>query len=227
MRKGSNLPTDGDGNIYNTVVIGTQVWLTENLKTTKYIDGTSIPNITDSTAWSDLTTGAYCNYDNNTGNSDTYGRLYNWYAIDNNTASKMASNGGRKICPTGWHMPTDAEWTTLTDYLTNNGFGYEASGDDIAKSMAATSGWTAYGTLGTVGNDQASNNSSGFSALPSGYRKSTGLFVYVGLSDYWWNSSEVSTSHAYSRTMRYNNISVSSGNYLKQDGFSVRCVKDN
>jgi len=120
--------SDVEGNSYNTVKIGTQVWMAENLKTTKYNDGTPIPNITDNTAWGALTTGAYGDYNNTPSNSTTYGRLYNWYAVDNNAATKVASNGGKNVCPTGWHIPSYAEWTTLTDYLTNNGYGYQGSG---------------------------------------------------------------------------------------------------
>ena len=95
--------TDIDGNVYHFETIGTQVWMVENLKTTKYRDGTSIPNVTINSAWSSLTTGAYCDYSNTSSNSDVYGRMYNWYAI----------NDTHHICPAGWHIPTDAEWTTL------------------------------------------------------------------------------------------------------------------
>ena len=109
--------TDIDGNDYKTVTIGTQVWMVENLKTTKYNDGTAIPNITDNTSWAALTTGAYCDNINTPSISTTYGRLYNWYAVDNNAGTKVASNGGKNVCPTGWHVPSDAEWTTLTTYL--------------------------------------------------------------------------------------------------------------
>ncbi|HUW93945.1 MAG TPA: fibrobacter succinogenes major paralogous domain-containing protein [Bacteroidales bacterium] len=218
--------TDVDGNTYEAVKIGKQVWMSENLKTTKYNDGTAIPLVTDNTAWAALTTGAYSDYSNTPANSTTYGRLYNWYAVDNNAATKVASNGGKNVCPTGWHIPTDDEWTTLTDYLTNNGYGYEGSGIDIAKSMAATSGWTEYGTLGTVGNDQASNNSSGFTALPSGSRLYNGTFLNVGYEDYWWSSTEYSVSNAYSRYM-YNYLSNVGRSYGdEQAGFSVRCLRD-
>jgi len=219
--------TDADLNVYNTIRIGSQVWMASNLKTTKYNDGTtSIPNETVDGTWGGLSTGAYCDYDNTPSNSTTYGKLYNWYAVDNNASTKGASNGGKNICPTGWHVPSAAEWTTLTDYLTNNGFGYGGSGSNIAKSMAAKSGWTVFGTAGTVGNDQASNNTSGFTALPGGYRQGIGSFEYIGDHGYWWSSIEASTSHAWYRDMGYNSSNVSSSNYDKNDGFSVRCVKD-
>jgi len=214
--------TDIDGNSYNVVTIGTQVWMKENLKTTKYNDGTVIPNITDNTAWEALTTGAYSDYDNTPSNSTTYGRLYNWYAVDNNASTKVASNGGKNVCPTGWHVPNNAEWTALTDYLVNNGFGYEGSGYDIGKSMAATSGWTSDPSAGNVGNDQASNNSSGFTALPSGYRYGHGPFDYLGTIVYWWSCSEDMAALGI-----YNNSSTAEFlNILLRYGFSIRCLRN-
>jgi uncharacterized protein (TIGR02145 family) len=217
---------DVEGNQYNVVKIGTQVWMKENLKTTKYNDGTAIPNITDYGTWVDATTGAYCDYNNTPSNSTTYGRLYNWHAVDNNTATKVASNGGKNACPTGWHVPSDNEWTTLTDYLTNNGYGYGGSGSDIAKSMAATSGWTTDPTAGNVGNDQASNNSSGFTALPSGFRSSNSTFNNIGDYGTLWSSTEYSTAYAYYRIVYYSNTDVERLSNYKGHGFSVRCLRD-
>jgi len=134
------------------VTIGTQVWMVENLNVTHYRNGDPITNVTDNTQWFNLTTEAYCDY---TG----YGRIYNSYAVQDS----------RNIAPTGWHVPSDAEWTILSDYLINNGFGFDGSGHDIAKSMAATSGWDTFTDVGATGNNQASNNSSGFYS-PSGWR---------------------------------------------------------
>src|ERR1035437_1381020 len=218
---------DVDGNSYNTVSVGNQVWMAGNLKTTKYNDGTAIPIVTDNTAWNALPTGAYCWYLNDaTTYKATYGSLYNWYAVDNNAATKMASNGGKNVCPTGWHIPTDAEWTTLTDYLTNNGYGYAGSGSDIAKSMAATSGWITDPTAGDVGNDQASNNSSGFTALPGGYRYLSGPYNYIGAYGFWWSSTESSTTYAWYRDMTSNDPSVGRHNTEVQDGLAVSCIND-
>jgi uncharacterized protein (TIGR02145 family) len=104
---------DGDNNYYPVVQIGTQLWMAENLKTTKYNDGTAIPNITDNTAWAALNTGAYSDYNNTPANSTIYGRLYNWFAVDNNAATKVASNGGKNVCPISWHVSSDAEWSNL------------------------------------------------------------------------------------------------------------------
>jgi uncharacterized protein (TIGR02145 family) len=123
-------------------------------------------------------------------------------------------------------VPTDAEWTILTDYLTNNGYGYEGSGSDIAKSMAATSDWSASATAGHVGNDQTSNNSSGFTTLPGGLRFSAGSFGYVGLTGYLWTSTEDSSPNAWLRSITYANANVNRWNTDKKNGFSVRCIKD-
>jgi uncharacterized protein (TIGR02145 family) len=208
--------TDIDGNLYHTITIGTQVWLVENLKVTHYRNGDPIPNVTDNGQWFNLTTPAYCDYNNTPGNSITYGRIYNYYAVQDS----------HKIAPIGWHVPTDAEWTTLTDYLINNGYGYQGSGPDIAKSMSAKSGWNTFPTAGTVGNDQASNNGSGFTALPGGGRFTSGVFYDVGNSGYWWSSTEASTTSAWSRGINYNGSACGRGYYDMDDGISVRCVKD-
>jgi uncharacterized protein (TIGR02145 family) len=223
--------TDIEGNVYHTITIGAQIWMKENLKTTKYNDGTDIPNITDNAAWEAITTGAYCDYSNTPTNSTTYGRLYNWYAVDNNPTTKVASNGGKNVCPTGWHVPNDSEWTALVDYLTTSGYNWDGTTiwNRVAKSMASTSGWTTSGTLGEVGNDQASNNRSGFTALPSGGRGMSGggTFVFIGSKSYWWSSSEYSTTNAYTWFLAYHLSFVDiSHNSRKHFGNSVRCLKD-
>jgi uncharacterized protein (TIGR02145 family) len=130
----------------------------------------------------------------------------------------------------GYHIPTYTEWTTLTDYLTNNGFGYGGSARDIAKSMAAKSGWNKLsGKEGTVGNDQASNNSSGFTALPSGYRFDSGAYYTFDVGDYggWWSSTETSPTNAYSYGIEFMSANVYRSNGGKGGGWSVRCLKDN
>ena len=214
-----NFIKDIDGNVYTSVKIGTQGWLVENLKTTKYLNGDLIGTTT--TATLDITSETEPKYqwayDGNENNVPTYGRLYTWFTITDS----------RGVCPTGWHVPIDAEWTILTDYLTNNGYGYGGSGDNIAKSMAATSGWTTVTTVGTIGNDQASNNSSGFTALPSGGREFTGSFYSIGSGCFWWSSLESSPLGAYYRYMRFNDFSVNILGNAKKVGFSVRCLKDN
>lgn len=146
-----------------------------------------------------------------------YGYLYNWFAVSDPL-----------FAPAGWHVATDAEWTTLTTYLTNNGYGYGGSGSDIGKSMASTSGWTADGTAGNVGNDQASNNSSGFAAQAGGYRSnSDGTFNYVGYYGFWWSSTAFDASFAWRRYLYYDNANAGRSINNKQYGFSVRLIKNN
>ena len=193
--------TDLDGNVYTSVTIGTQEWMSENLRTTKYSDGTAIPNITDTTAWSNLSTGAWCYYDNDSSNDATYGKLYNWYAVETG-----------KLCPTGWHVPTDAEWTILTDYLTANGHN-ETEG----KALKATSGWNSGGN-GT--------NNYGFLGLPGGNRYTFGDFSAIGSNGRWWSSSQLSTYNAWSRFLDSSNDNVNRDYNDKKNGFSVRCLRD-
>ena len=210
--------TDINGNVYKTVKIGTQVWMKENLKTTKYRNGNIIGTTTPATLdISDQSTPKYqWSYDGNESNVVTYGRLYTWYTITDS----------RGVCPTGWHVPTDAEWTTLTNFLTNNGYGYQGSGSDIAKSMAVTSGWKISTTAGQVGYDQVSNNSSGFTAFPTGFYYYNGTFSYMGNAGFLWSSSEYDMSNAWGQSMNYGNENVSRINYGKASGLPVRCLKD-
>lgn len=193
--------TDIDGNTYRTVTIGTQTWMAENLKVSTYNDGTAIPNVTGNTAWSTLTSGALCDFENTPPNSDIYGKLYNWYAVNTN-----------KLGPTGWHIPTDAEWTELTDYLV----GETVAGGKL-KEIGATHWFTP-----NVG----ATNETGFTALPGGYRHVYGLFEHKGINGRWWTASEYNADKAWSRSMDYINNSVFSYTDFKQWGFSVRLVKD-
>jgi len=193
--------TDIDGNVYHTITIGTQVWLVENLKTKKYRDGTSITLVTDSLAWSKLTTEAYCNYNNDSNMAITYGRLYNWYAINDN----------RNIAPIGWHVASDVEWLTLINYL---------GGESVAGGKLKEAGTTHWLTP-NIG----ATNTTGFTALPGGYRNS-GVFENKGYYGYWWSSTEYSARDAWCRTMDYCNSNANSYDLPKDLGFSVRCVKD-
>jgi uncharacterized protein (TIGR02145 family) len=219
---------DIEGNVYHSVKIGTQVWMKENLKTTKYRNGDPINNVMDKSDWSELSTGAYCNYDGDVATSNKYGKLYNWYAV--NTSN---------LAPKGWHVPTDAEWTILENYLIANGFNYDGSitGDresnnNIAKSIASTTDWSSVSDSGEVGFDITKNNTSGFSALPGGFRGSSGSFDEIGKSGYWWTSSEKhslrysSSSRPIGRTIHYNWRDVNSIDCEKIVGLSVRCIKD-
>jgi uncharacterized protein (TIGR02145 family) len=193
---------DIDGNDYKTVTIGSQTWMAENLMTTRYNDGTQIPLVNAATEWAALTSPAYCNY-KNTSNADTihnYGRLYNWYTVNS-----------EKVCPSGWHVPTDAEWTTLETFV---------GGISIAGNKLKETGTTHW---------QAPNGASGesmFSALPGGSRYSTGTFQSMGINGIWWNSTESDALDAWSRVMSYFSNSISRGDNYKSSGFSVRCIKD-
>jgi len=212
--------TDADGNNYTVVKIGTQTWMAENLKTTKYNDATSIPNVTDNTAWSDLSTPAYCWHNNDaTTYKNTYGALYNWYTV--NTA---------KLAPTGWHVPTDAEWTILENYLMTNGYNYDGTttGNKYAISLAATTNWSTDTYAGTIGNDLSKNNSTGFSALPGGYRYINGMFGDVDSYGYWWSATTgEGTNTALFRSMYSHDHSyVGRSGDNTANGFSVRCLRD-
>ncbi len=210
--------SDQEGNMYKTVTIGTQVWMAENLRTTIYNDGTAIPNVSDDTEWTNLSTGAYCNYNNTASNVTTYGRLYNWYAVNTN-----------KLAPSGWHVPTDAEWTTLEDYLMGNGYNYDSTttGNKYAKALASTSGWTSWTDIGVPGNADypAHRNETGFSALPGGYRFYDGLFYDIGDNGEWWSASDYLT-FAYYRQIRYCDNFLYRDYYFKFCGGSVRCIRD-
>jgi uncharacterized protein (TIGR02145 family) len=209
---------DIEGNVYSTVSIGTQVWMAENLKTTKYSNGDSIGTTYPATL--DITSENAPKYqwafDGNESNVAIYGRLYTWYTVIDS----------RNICPAGWHVPTDAEWTILTDYLTNNGYCYKGNRGEISKSMAATSGWTTNYIEGNVGNDQMSNNKSGFSAFAGGYRYGNGSFNGFGSFGYWWSATEVYLATALYRNLCYYGNDVYGDSSSKQNGISIRCIKN-
>ena len=195
--------TDYDGNIYNTITIGTQIWTKENLKVTHYPDGILIPNITDSIQWKNLTTSAYCNYNNTDSFANIYGHLYNWYAVNDN----------RNIAPVGWHVPTDADWTTLTTYL---------GGEGVAGGKLKESGTTHWQSPNT-----GATNETGFTALPGGDRLfSTGVFYDKGVYGFYWSSTSNDASTAWVRALDYGYSNVSRSNNPKSNGFSVRCIKD-
>jgi len=212
--------TDADGNVYHTVTIGTQTWMIENLRTTKYNDGSAIPNITDAAAWMALSTPAYCFYDNDVVTKKAiYGALYNWFTI----------NTG-KLCPKGWHVPNDAEWTTLENYLIVNGYNYDDTntGNNCAKALASTMGWHFFAGKGTVGNSDypAKRNATGFTALPGGYRDFRGSFDYIGLFGFWWSLSEIRSNYAGYRIIYFLSSNLGGNQNYKSFGFSVRCLRD-
>jgi uncharacterized protein (TIGR02145 family) len=211
--------TDIDENIYKTVTIGTQVWMAENLKTTKYNDGTEIPHVSSDIDWFDLNGPAYAWYGNSPLNKDVYGALYNWYTVNT-----------YKVCPTGWHVPTDDEWTKMENYLINNGYNFDGTTTDnkIAKAMILPNRWSSHTGTGTGGNTDysAKQNVTGFSALPSGYRYNYGFFDYEGDYGLWWSATESDSSNAWHRILSYNNAAVIRYDNYKKYGYSVRCIKD-
>lgn len=192
---------DIEGNVYSTVAIGFQIWMAENLRTTSYANGDPIPNVTNS-QWSNLTTGAWAHYNNDSQYENPYGKLYNWYTV----------NDPRNVCPVGWHVPTDAEWTVLTDYL---------GGQNVAGGKMKSTGtqyWQSPNTDAT--------NESGFSGLPGGGRGNDGSFYGIGDGGGWWSSTEFNTSNAWGRDLYYYIGNVNRNPYSKGNGFSVRCLRD-
>ncbi len=192
-----------NGYTYKTVYIDCKEWFAENLQTTKYNDGTDIPLVTDNDEWSHLSTPAYCWYNNDrSAYGNIYGALYNWYTV----------NTG-KLCPDGWHVPTNTEWTGLTNYLG----GASVAGGKLKET--GTAHWASPNTGAT--------NESGFAALPGGYRNLFGTFSYVGSYGYWWSAPENDAPPFWGRGMDYDGSDVGRSSYGTQLGLSVRCVRDN
>lgn len=202
--EGSDTVTDIDGNVYKTVTIGTQTWLVGNMNTTKYQNGDLIGTTNPATL--DITNESSPKYQwpygGNESNADTYGRLYTWYA----------ATDSRNICPAGWHLPTDAEWTTLTTYLG----GESVAGGKIKET--ATTHWLSPNTDAT--------NEMNFTALPGGYRNQNGESTGIKNYGYWWSSTENSMISAWNRSMSYGSGTVSRNASYERNGHSVRCVKN-
>ena len=218
-----------NGYSYDLVEIGNQCWFKENLQTTTYKDGTPIdyPG-TDNAVWLDNhygvpTIGAYAWYDNDSSTyASTYGALYNWHAVDNPIG----------LCPVGWHVPSDAEWFILENYLKANGYNYDGSttGNKYAKAMADTILWNSDTGVGTVGHTDypTYRNKSGFSGLPGGYRNYNGDYYSIGDYGDWWSSSQYNANYAWARNLNYSTINLTRGYHggIKGYGFSVRCLRD-
>ena len=220
--------TDVDGNSYSYVTYGNFQWTINDAAMETYRDGTVIPQVTDASEWESLTTGAWCYYNNNPSN----GKLYNWYAVAGIYDSASLTNPAlrKELAPNGWHVPNEAEWTELKNYLIENGYNYDntISGNKISKAMASISGWNSSATVGTPGNDSSSNNSSGFNAYPQGDREATGgNFDDLGFAKYWSSSEGTNSSNGFM------GLQISSGGYgpttgypNRRQGLSVRFVKD-
>ena len=215
---GTSTVPDNEGNSYNTVLIGTQCWTKENLRVTKYNDGTVIPDETANTAgWGLLATGARSDYTGEASYIATYGYLYNWYA----------ATDSRKICPTGWHVPTDSDWNKLVKFID--------SGADTS-STSSTQSTTAGGKMKSTGNNTAgtglwnfpnsgADNSSFFTALPGGYRFNDGRFASIRASAFLWSATEYA-SNAWYRRLFSTTSNVDRVNSTKSVGASVRCLRD-
>jgi len=198
----SQTVNDIDGNIYHTVTIGTQVWMKENLKTTKYNDGKAIPLVADNNTWAALSTPAYCWYKNDPYYKELYSALYNCFTV----------NTG-KLCPTGWHVPSDAEWTTMVSYL---------GGKSVAGGKLKEIGTTHWNSP-----NAGVTNETGFTALPGGHRSSNGTFESNGTSGYWWSTTEFATDRAWSWGVYYDFICIYRDDYGdNRYGFSVRCLRN-
>ena len=210
--------TDIDGNVYQTVTIGTQVWMAENLKVTHYRNGDSIPNVKDGTGWSSLSTGAYCDYNNDTSNVATYGRLYNWFAVADS----------RIVAPAGWHVPSDSELQVLEMHV-----GMSQATADGTNWRGTTEGGKLKetGTVHWNNPNISATNSSGFTALGAGFRGYDGAWnSSLLLEAFFWATTEYvnyDNSSAYGRQLTSYYAQINRGGFVKQDGFSIRCVKDN
>jgi uncharacterized protein (TIGR02145 family) len=184
------------------VIIGNQIWMIKNLDVTHYRNGDPIPEVKDSALWANLKTGAWCYYNNDHSMGAIYGKLYNWYAV----------NDSRGLAPLGWHIPSDSEWFILTTYL---------GGDGIAGGKMKEVGtyhWSSPNTGAT--------NESGFNALPGGLRYYSGAFYNIGTNCNWWSSTESSSSLALDRILGYEVASIHRYEHYKENGFAIRCIKD-
>jgi uncharacterized protein (TIGR02145 family) len=208
-----------DGNVYKTVTIGEQVWMAENLAYLPSVVGLATESRTDPYYYVYGYDGTSVATAKATTNYQTYGVLYNWPAA-------------LTVCPDGWHLPSDEEWTQLEEYLIANGYNYDGTttGDKIAISLASANGWQSSTHTGTIGNNNAAydayRNKSGFTALPGGYHIDFGKFLTIGYYGYWWSSAQYNTNFAWGRTLAYHTSYVSRDSLYKEDGFSVRCLRD-
>jgi uncharacterized protein (TIGR02145 family) len=195
--------TDIDGNVYNTVAIGTQLWMSENLKVSHYRNGDAIPEITDGTTWVNLTTGAFSYYNNFIGNNLIYGKLYNFHAVSDT----------RHLCPVAWHVPSEAEFNTLISFLDGENF----AGGKLKET----------GTLHWNAPNGGASNETGFTALPGGFRwYVNGVFAGLSQIGQFWSSTQYNAEEAYNLQLNYDDATAPIGWNDKNEGYSVRCVCD-
>lgn len=203
--------TDYEGNIYPTIGIGNQIWMRENLKSTRFNDGTVIPLISGNSEWENTISPAYCWYNNNEAdNKVTYGALYNWFTVKT-----------EKLCPDGWHVPTDTEWHTLILYL-----GIARGFSSYIESASAGGKMKESGTIHWKIPNTGATNECGFTAMPSGERGTNGTFYELNVNAFWWSSSEDNTEKAFYRYVNFDDIDVCKGPGFKQAGLSIRCLKN-
>ena len=206
---GQDTVTDIDGNVYETIQIGNQLWMKENLKVTHYRNGDEIPTGYSNSEWQDLSTGAYAVYEENESNADTYGYLYNWYAV----------NDDRGVSPANWHVPTDGEYTALSDYLG----GTSVAGGKLKECTEGSCPESEYWYSPNTG----ATNESGFTGLPGGYRfYLNGNYYFMGANGSFWSSTEYGSNDAWHRGLESNDSTIYRRDYGKDSGFSVRCVMD-
>jgi uncharacterized protein (TIGR02145 family) len=211
---------DADGNSYQTVKVGNQVWTVENLRTTKYNDGIAIPRDTSSETWAKERTPKYCYY-NNTVDIDfikKFGALYNWFAVDT-----------KKLAPSGWHVASIDDWDTLQNYLIAHGYNWDLKTTDnnVAKALAGRTDWWGYVGAGSIGDNMSANNRSGLSAFPGGCRTAgRGAFNGQGSSCLWWSATEINTSSAYYRSLSCSTSTWGRYDDDKRCGYSIRLVRD-
>jgi len=217
--------TDASGYSYPTVQIGTQCWMKENLKTTKYTNGEDIPNLTVESQWRYTINGAMCYHGNNPSNAVYYGALYNYKAVQIG------------LCPEGWHIPTDDEFTIMVDYLIDCGYNWDGSlyGEKVAKSLSSVApgdkgmwtGATAPGSPGSITDaGESKRNASGFSVNPAGSRNALGQYFNLGLSTYFWSATMLDANNIHYLCVYYEWANLYRFHGSKENGFSVRCLKD-
>lgn len=207
----TGIVTDIDGNSYITVTIGTQIWIAENLRTTRYCNGDSIPNLTDSLSWNSSTIGAWCWNMNVSNFESVYGKLYNWFAVSDS----------RNLCPCGWHVPSDAEWSELIRFIDANS-NMDTLGSLAAESYIAGGKMKAISTL-WLNND--GTNETGFSALPGGSRDINYNFTSPYWSAVFWSSSIYNANESLTRII-LNSNNINREKSKTNNGFSIRCIKD-
>ncbi len=211
---------DTEGNEYRTIKIGNQEWTSENIRSTKLNDGLSINLVQDSSDWIHLTSPGYCFYNNSSSSDDQkkWGAIYNWYTV---------ATG--KLAPSGWHVPSDADWDTLQNYMITQGYNYTGEINDqnlIAIALASQTGWELFTVVGAPGRDAKSNNGSGFTAIPAGHRNAEGVFDGMGRNCHWWCTSEADPENAWDHEVYYYFWYLGRLPMSKNFGSSVRLVRD-